>query len=324
MRRGNSMIWFAAISGMAVLILDSKTAMYGAATGMDLCIKTVIPAVFPFLFLSNLILQSGTHADWLLLRFGAKAFGIPNEAKNIMIPAFLGGYSAGAKSVASACSTGMLSSKSSERKLAYCNQAGPAFLFGMVASQFERPYTIWTLWGIQIISAWMVSGFFSCEIELSGEKKEQMTQNTAFEDALHAIGMICGWIILFRILIEFLHRWALWYMPVSIQVFLTGCIELSNGCCLLRLIPDENTRFVVCSGMLSWGGLCILMQTMSIVKPLRIRYYMLGKAFQTILSLGLAWAMIQKHYLLVLAVLGGCYWIQKNWKLQLSCRTLWI
>ena len=46
--------------GMIVLILDAKTALSGAREGIDLCMRTVIPALFPFficILLSFLSLQ---------------------------------------------------------------------------------------------------------------------------------------------------------------------------------------------------------------------------------------------------------------------------
>ena len=44
--------------GILVLILDGKTALAGAMAGMELCMKTVIPSLFPFLFLCSLLTNS--------------------------------------------------------------------------------------------------------------------------------------------------------------------------------------------------------------------------------------------------------------------------
>ena len=68
------------------------------------------------------------------------------------------------------------------------------------------------------------------------------------------MGNVCGWVILFRILIAFLERWFLWLLPASVRVAVTGLLELSNGCCALAEIKDFKMRFLLCSGMLSFGG----------------------------------------------------------------------
>ena len=38
---------------MLILILDGRCALYGAAEGLELCIRTVIPSLFPFFFFST-------------------------------------------------------------------------------------------------------------------------------------------------------------------------------------------------------------------------------------------------------------------------------
>ena len=42
-------------SGILLLILDGKTAISGASEGLQLCIRSVIPSLFPFFVLSNLL-----------------------------------------------------------------------------------------------------------------------------------------------------------------------------------------------------------------------------------------------------------------------------
>ena len=46
---------FVAGIGFLVLIFDSRLALEGARAGLDLCIRTVIPSLFPF----PLLLQRG-------------------------------------------------------------------------------------------------------------------------------------------------------------------------------------------------------------------------------------------------------------------------
>ena len=42
-------------AAMLALILDSKTALLGAQSGLDLCVRTVIPSLFPFFVISILL-----------------------------------------------------------------------------------------------------------------------------------------------------------------------------------------------------------------------------------------------------------------------------
>lgn len=314
--RNNWMVGALAAAGMAILILDSRTAVSGAKAGIDLCILTVIPSMFPFLFLSNLIMKSSTKCEWHFLKLCTKIFGIPHGMETAMIPAFLGGYPSGAVCIASAYSTGVSSADTAARMLAYCSQAGPAFLFGMISSQFNQAYAVWLLWGIQFMSAWMVSSFFHAEQKNVKTQDLPTPEENALERSLHTIGIICGWIILFRVVIEFLQRWIMWYVPLPVQVLLSGILELSNGCSMLRRIPDGDIRFIICSGMLSFGGLCVLFQTKSVVHPLPIRYYMMGKTLQALFAMTIAWAITSKQYIHIVSALVVSYSLKKVFSLS--------
>jgi hypothetical protein len=50
-------------------------------------------------------------------------------------------------------------------------------------------------------------------------------------------------------------------------------------------IQQEGLRFLLCSLFLSFGGLCVTMQTISVTEGLSIRGYLQGKAIQTAFSL---------------------------------------
>ena len=49
--------------GMMMLILDSKTALQGAANGIELCFRTLIPSLYPF-FVLSILLTSALSAKY--------------------------------------------------------------------------------------------------------------------------------------------------------------------------------------------------------------------------------------------------------------------
>ena len=61
-------IGLGAFAGISILILDSRTALIGAQEGIVLCLQTVIPSLFPFFMLSNLLTGSLMGADFRILR----------------------------------------------------------------------------------------------------------------------------------------------------------------------------------------------------------------------------------------------------------------
>ena len=117
--------------------------------------------------------------------------------------------------------------------------------------------------------------------------------------AAKAMCLVCCWVVLFRILISFLKAWFLWILPVWMQVLLMGVLELVNGCCALMLITDTRLRFVLCSCMLAFGGVCVLLQTISVTEGLSVQGYVKGKIMQTLFSLLLSCtAILQRGFFL--------------------------
>lgn len=277
--------------GILFLILDSKTALKGAHDGISLCLQSVIPSIFPFLVLSGMLTSAMIGTDLRFLRPFGKLLGIPQGTECIYIAGILGGYPTGAQAVHDAWLRGQLDKKDAQRMLAFCNNAGPSFLFGILGGTFPKFWMLWLLWLIHIISSVLVG------IIIPGKSKKSQLISTAqpltltqsLKRSVVIMGNICGWIILFRCILAFLDRWILWLVPTSVRIGLYGLFELANGCCNLPEIEHTGLRFVICSAMLSFGGICVLMQTASVTGKLGLRYYVPGKLLQGLLSLILSY-----------------------------------
>ena len=286
---GNKRLYsgLAAALGMFVLILDSQTALQGAAEGLDLCIRSVIPSLFPFFLLSGILVSSLIGMTFPLLRPVGRILGIPEGAESLLISGFLGGYPVGAKSIRDAWANGYISKEDAQRMLAFCCNAGPAFLFGMAAPLFSGRTTGWALWAIHILSAVMIGCILpgkSCDrVVFKQNNLPNITRQLM--DTLKVTAQVCGWIVLFRILLNYLDRWFLWYFPVWGQVSIRGLLELANGCLSLSEISSEGIRFLLCEAMLSFGGCCVALQTISVTPGLSLKHYFMGKLGQPILSL---------------------------------------
>lgn len=271
------MLALAAVAGMLTMILDSRTALSAAAEGVQLCISTVIPSLFPFLFLSGTFGRYCPGAG-LAGRLLGRLYGIPDNMEFTLVPMLLGGYPVGAQCVYEAYRQGTVSKGTAQRMLAWCSNCGPAFLFGMLAAFFPSGKLLWLLWGIVLFSAWAASFVFS--VPCSAQKADKADAPFGMEVAIGAMLKICGWVVLFRVLLGFLNRWFLGAAPAEGRVLCAGLLELSNGCCMLNLIPDERVRFCICGVLLSGGGLCVLFQTASVCPGLSMKYYVLGKLVQ--------------------------------------------
>lgn len=294
-----------AFLGILILILDGKTALYGAQSGITLCIRTVIPSLFPFFLLSILLTGtlSGMHLP--VLRPITKLLGMPEGTEALLITGFLGGYPTGAQSVASAYHRQLINKQNANKLLSFCNNAGPAFLFGMVGPMFSNRITPWILWfihmGSALLAALLQPVYVSAPVHLPHKKTISLPE--AMTTSIFITATVCGWIILFRVILAFLDSWVLWLFSPVVQVVIYGLLELSNGCCMLASVPSPELRFVLCSGMLAWGGFCVTLQTQSVTEGLSMGSYLKGKLLQTLFSLLLSASVVLKIWFPTAALL---------------------
>jgi hypothetical protein len=230
---------------------------------------------------------------------------MPEGSEAVFITGFLGGYPTGAQSIASAYHSHLITEETANRLLSFCSNAGPAFLFGMVAPMFPSRVTAWILWGIHIGSAFLVALLqpSSLASPVQPPPKRAVTVSYAMTAAIFITATVCGWIIIFRVILAFLDRWILWRFSTIVQAAIYGILELSNGCCMLTSISSPELRFVLSSGMLAWGGLCVTLQTRSVTEGLSIKAYLKGKFLQTVFSVLLSASVVLKIWLPTTALL---------------------
>lgn len=276
--------------GMTVLILDSKTALSGASDGLELCIRVVIPSMFPFVFLSVLFTGSLAGHKIPVLQPLGRLCGVPAGAEGLLAVGLIGGYPVGAQSIAQAYRSGTLPRNAAHRMLGFCSNAGPSFLFGILGAVFD-PAALWALWGIHILSA-LLTGILlprSNEVAIDPAEPHPIAPPEALRRSLGIIASVCGWVILFRVLLAFCGRWFLGALSQEGRILLSGLLEMTNGCCLLQNAQIPGMRFIMASVMLAFGGFCVYLQTASVTAGLGTGCYFPGKLIQTAISLLLAY-----------------------------------
>lgn len=276
-----------AAGGMFLMILDAKTAIQGAADGLEICIKTIIPSLFPFFCITKMITASCGSFSFKFLRPFGRLCKIPPGSEIFLFLGWFGGYPIGAQVMESAVKKGSLDRKSAERMMGFCNNPGPAFLFGITGLLFDSPYIPWIIWAILIFSA-LLTGMLLPEQSNYSVGQIKLSKSNYMTDALKSMATVCGWIITFRILLSILNRWILWMLPVSWQILLTGILEISNGCLGLNALVNPAVRFTFAAVILSLGGLCVAMQAVSVSPSLNHKYYFIGKLIQMIIVIPLS------------------------------------
>ena len=275
---------FICLFSMGILILDTKTALLGAVEGIELCLKTVIPSLFPFIVLSMLLTSALLGSSIPLLKPIGKILRIPDGSESLWLTGCLGGYPVGAQCIGQAVKSGILHPKDGKRMLCFCNNAGPSFIFGIGMGILGDLRLCFFIWLIHILSSIIVGMLTPGKAEscVKLQISSPITLPQALAKATATMGMICGWVVLFKILLRILQKWILAFVPTTAQVLLSGILELSNGCTALWAVENRAHRFILFSAFLAFGGVCVAMQTASVAPD--TRWYLPSKIAQAAVS----------------------------------------
>ena len=271
---------------LLILIFNANTSAEGAQEGLSLCIQTIIPSLFPFFLLTTYLNPMLWSVSPVFTRRLCKQLAIPKGCEGILMLGLIGGYPVGAQSISEAYRAGKISKQQAQIFMGYCNNAGPAFIFGVAGRLFTSPIAAWLLWLIHVLSA-LLTGFILPKVHSGNIESKNIytiTFTQAFQKSIWVTASVCGWIIVFKVLLAILIA----RLPSSLnslQLYWGGILELSGGCLALNEITSYSLCFILSSAFLSFGGVCVLMQTISVTSELGLGLYLPGKLIQTAFSI---------------------------------------
>ena len=275
--------------GYALLLAARPQEAAGAvAQALDLCLTRVIPSLFPFLAVTNLLLRLGM-ASWLQGLFAPilrPLTGLPGVCAAPVLMGLLGGYPAGARAAAGLWEDGLITRREAELLLGFCNNCGCAFLYAYVgAGMLQSPRAGLWLIAVHALSA-LLAGVFLCRLErdrgraplpcaLPAEPPSlSAALSASVRGAAASMASICAFVVLFRTLADLL--------PAGLPPWALGGLELVSG---TSALAPGAAGFVSAAVITAWGGLCVHCQTLSVIGDLSPRWHWAGKALQALLSL---------------------------------------
>jgi hypothetical protein len=219
---------------------------------------------------------------------------MPYGSESIFVSGLIGGYPIGAQSIAKAWENKCIDTETARRMLAFCSNAGPSFLFGVLGIVFAKHNISLILWLIQIVSA-IILALLIPNKSISTCTASRVTPigySKALEISVKTTGVICGWVIIFRVIYSFMNHWILRYIPEEIQILFSGILELSGGCIQLSTCKSEAIAFLMASFLLSFGGLCVFMQTRTVTGKLGTGLYLPGKILHSLISTFISYLLL--------------------------------
>ncbi|MCC8050614.1 MAG: hypothetical protein LIP10_08155 [Clostridiales bacterium] len=282
------------------LLCFPRTAVSSARDGLLLWYHSVFPVLFPFLFLSSLLIRivsphdmPGLLAAPIMRLFGCSAYGA-----FVILAGFLCGFPIGAKISADLYAQNKISREEAMFLQGFANNLSPGFILSYLSAEQMGLPDKGGCFLIQILGAAALAGFLSANVRSSvinpgihknksqkyrpqRFRKENTVQTNkpnpeqatlsfsiiddCINDAMSSALKLCAYILLFSILSGLLTQ----FVPLSnpAVLLLTASIEVTNG---IRLIAESSlsfaAKYISASALAAFGGWSALAQSAGIAR----------------------------------------------------------
>lgn len=277
-----------------LLFIDRTAAIEQCLQALAGWYETMIPALFPMMLLSSILVDTGFAAKIGMLcnKTIFRFLNISDHGCYCMITGFLFGFPMGAKTTSDMLHKKSISDKEAEYLLTFINCIGPMYTINLIHALFPQ-HELWKLLaGIYVLpllyGTFMRYTIYRKESFQTNQTETYYAQNLSLPDALYecvpkcgkSILMLGGYMILFQLSFVTLSHFLL-SMNLPSNVFYP-LLEITGG--FFKL--PENTTLAAILFYTTFGGGCCMLQTYSFLRPagISVRKYALHKTILAGLS----------------------------------------
>ena len=275
-----------------LILLSAQAAAEGCRRALSVCVRLIIPSLFPFFVLSSLLNSLGLPGllGRLLAPSAMRLYGISGAGASALPMGLCGGYPAGASYIAQLETSGAVTPREAERLLAFCNNSGPAFIVGAVGvGVFGSVRLGLLLYGIHILSAILTGLFFRGKHPCPEIQDEQLDAADpalalvgAVKQATSSILSVCGFAVFFSVLLRLLDTGGVisalctflasrfGFDPRFVRAMLTGLFELGSGAAAMQGLRPCPESLALAAFLLGWGGISVQFQTLAVLAESKI------------------------------------------------------
>lgn len=287
-------LWIASIVIFILFITRSSIAIEYMKKGLKLCAGAVIPSLFPFMVISELLVSCGLLTCGRRGRFsGIYAF----------VLGIICGFPIGARTVCAMVDRGEITPYRASRILTFCNNPGSAFVISAVGvSLFGSARLGIILYVCVILSAivvGMVGGLFVKSDEwtvcvsssvVANESDVAKNFTHAIQSSAAAMLTVCAFVTFFSSLLGCLGSLLEAIgSPTYFSALIFAVFEISNGVGMAAEIGDMPS-IILAAAALGWSGLSVHFQIMAVSSGRGISFkpYFIAKACQGVLCAAMA------------------------------------
>lgn len=261
-----------------MLLLFPEISAQGISDGIDLCLGTLIPSLYPFMVLSTFITQTDVlgSVPTLANKLSMKLFRLNGNCLGVILLSMIGGLPLGCKTVSELYEKGEITANQGRRMMLFCFCCGPAFTISSVGLYMlgskQAGYIIFISLILSSLTVGILSRFFDDGSACKGSDYTKPTKEPISSNLVKAVSVgsaamlnVCAWVILFSCINRLIE-----ILPVSeaFRFFTYTVLEVTNGVYL----SSGKLSLALIAGIIAFGGFCGHCQVMPYLIKLKLKY----------------------------------------------------
>lgn len=295
-----------------VFVYNLESCIDAALIGVNLVVKTIIPTIFPFSVICNLLISYdgvGLYSK-ILGPILCKPLKLSKSSSFPIVASFLSGYPLGCKYCCDLYSLGYIDRKEFERLLNIASNASPMFIIGSIGATMLGDIKLGFILLIGNYLSSIIVGILTMNHTKTSSVMKELPKNnsntnfgsalkSALDNGINTTLQVGAFVVLFSIIISIIKNNT--YISIvfyNIEEFLNlpkysiyglflGSVEFTNGCKLITTLPlTLPFKLAIISFICSFSGLSVIAQISSFVYKydISIAKYSFIKFIQGVIS----------------------------------------
>ncbi len=319
-RPSASRVGFCILSGFCLLLVlrNSDAAIEYMGRGLTLCARTVIPSLFPFMVVSELLVSSGAGEALGRLFAGImrRIFGLSGAGASAVFLGSMCGFPVGARTAVALLDRNAISKEECEHLLTFVSNPSSAFLMTAVGVSLYGNRRLGVVLYVTVLGCGFFVGFLARFFLKRGSGR---TEHPHFPSGLHigemesvtsavaeaissaASGMmtVCAYVIFFSAITG-----ALGCIVPSVgtagemgYTLLCGLLEMTGGIGQASALENASLGVVLTAAFAGWSGISVHCQIMTLCggRGISFKPYLLAKAAQGLLCGAIIAGLLRWH-----------------------------
>lgn len=295
-----------------VFVYNLESCIDAALIGVNLVVKTIIPTIFPFAVICNLLISYDGVSLYskILGPILCKPLKLSKSSSFPIVASFLSGYPLGCKYCCDLYSLGYIDKREFERLLNIASNASPMFIIGSIGATMLGDIKLGFILLIGNYLSSIIVGILTINHTKTSSSMKELPKNnaninfgsalkSALDNGINTTLQVGAFVILFSIIISIIkNNTFISIVFYNIEEFLNlpkysiyglflGSVEFTNGCKLITTLPlTLPIKLAIISFICSFSGLSVIAQISSFVYKynISIAKYSFIKFIQGVIS----------------------------------------